>query len=264
MQHFIINLERAEERRRKIVAEFQACGLEFEILKAIDHRTLGEEEIAGRVDKEARRREGRRPLSDGMIACALSHRMALQRIAEDSAADSVRRGDTAVAAVFEDDVTLAPETSEILDAIESLEHPFDIIFLHRTRRPFRETRDLIRDYRLGHERYSGWGLLGYVVTRKAASRLLEFEPRVVHQIDHSLHSYWRHGLETLTLDPAVVCHRDEEKSFIYESGQPPRAMNPATWLRRIRSSLTEEIRKRWMFRKMIQRVTSPALHRTPP
>ena len=70
----VINLPRAEAKRRAMRRQFEALGIEFEIFKAIDWRDLGEE------DWESRDREGRRPLSDGMVACHPSHRKALEVI----------------------------------------------------------------------------------------------------------------------------------------------------------------------------------------
>ena len=120
----VINLPRAEDRRRAMHQQFDALDMEFEILDATDWRDLSEEDWA-LVDRNSRDMEGRRPLSDGMVACHLSHRMALEGVAA---------GDDELAAIFEDDVTLAPEIGGALEALARLYDSgweFDIVFLHR-------------------------------------------------------------------------------------------------------------------------------------
>lgn len=100
MKCIFINLPHAETRRKAMAREFGSLGIEFEIFDAIDWRDQGEEDCS-LVDRESREREGRRPLSDGMIACCLSHRKALT---------SIVKGEDELVTVFEDDVTLAPES----------------------------------------------------------------------------------------------------------------------------------------------------------
>ena len=73
MECIVINLPRAGERRQAVSRQFEAVGLEFEILEAIDWRDLGGEDWA-LVDRKSCDREGRHSLSDGMIACQPSHR----------------------------------------------------------------------------------------------------------------------------------------------------------------------------------------------
>ena len=75
MQVLCINLARASDRRAAMIEQFRRLGMEFEIFSATDWQDLDEADFA-LVDAETRRRQGRRPLSDGMIACALSHRRA--------------------------------------------------------------------------------------------------------------------------------------------------------------------------------------------
>ena len=72
MKCIVINLPRTEIRREAMSRQFDALGIEFEIFEATDSRDLNGEEWA-LVGRKSRVTEGRRPLSDGMIACHLSH-----------------------------------------------------------------------------------------------------------------------------------------------------------------------------------------------
>ena len=76
MKCIVINLPCAEKRRQAVSRQFEAVGLEFEILEAIDWRDLSGEDWA-LMDRKSRDREGRRSLSIGIIACHPSHRKAL-------------------------------------------------------------------------------------------------------------------------------------------------------------------------------------------
>ena len=72
MKCIVINLPSAKDRRRAMRSQYDALGIEFEIFEATDWRDLNEEDWT-LVGRKSRVREGRRPLSDGLIACHLSH-----------------------------------------------------------------------------------------------------------------------------------------------------------------------------------------------
>ena len=63
MKCIVINLPRAEARRRAMRQQFDALGIEFEILDVIDWRDLSEADWA-LVDRKSRNRQGRRVLSN--------------------------------------------------------------------------------------------------------------------------------------------------------------------------------------------------------
>ena len=241
MRTILVNLERAEERRSAMTEQFRSLGMDFELLVATDWKDLSTTERA-LVDVEARRREGRRLLSDGMVACWLSHRRALESIVD---------SDSWMAAIFEDDVLLASTAKHVLEAIEQLDFDFDIIFLHRNKIQLRflPVTSLCKQYRLGMVRFRDYGTLSYVITAKAALHLLERYPRIVHQADHLMHAYWLHGLRTFYLDPPVVFDTERSHhSFLQEARRPERHMTLATITRRISSILTKELRMRSAFR----------------
>ncbi len=248
MKCVVINLPRAEDRRRAMRRQFNALGMEFEILDAIDWRDLNDEDWA-LVDRISRDREGRRPLSDGMIACYISHRKAL---------GSVAAGEDELVAVFEDDVTLAPEIGGALDALARLYASgweFDLVFLHRndTDKPFAPLKRVDAGVRLGITKFSDWGTQSYVVSKKGASRFLKNCPRIVHQIDHTLHAYWENGMDVFSLETPVVFHINEADghSFVQEAADSRPSRNFWKLGRRILSNLREEALKHiYYYRKV--------------
>jgi len=191
-----------------MVSQFQALGLDFEILDAVDWQNLTQADRR-LVDLEIRLREGRRPFPPGAVACWLSHRKALLDLVENG---------PEVAAIFEDDVRLSQGLPEIFDAIMNIDNSFDIIFLSKLgRKPFVRLLPLTINHTLGRFRYTDHGALGYVITRSAAARFLIWAPRVMYLIDQALRRYWEHGLNVYTIDPPVVLHQDGGRSLISES-----------------------------------------------
>src|SRR5580698_8166913 len=99
MRILFINLARAADRRRNMERQFAAFGLDFERLEATDGQNLSMVDRA-LVDNEKRRRITPYPLSNNEIGCWLSHRRALQQVAE---------GGENLAAIVEDDAELMPD-----------------------------------------------------------------------------------------------------------------------------------------------------------
>ena len=249
MKCIVINLPRAEDRRQAMSKQFDALDIEFEIFNAIDWRDLSERDWA-LVDRKARDLEGRRPLSDGMVACHLSHRMAMK---------SVAAGEDELAAIFEDDVTFAPEIGVALDALARLfasGWEFDFVFLHRqsmdkTWVPLKRVDENIR---LGITKFSDWGAQGYVVSKKGASRLLKNCPKIVNRNDHTLHAYWESGLNVFSLETPVVFHGNEADghSFLQEAANSRPSRNFWKLGRRAFSNLREEALKRVYFSRKVR------------
>ena len=246
MQVLCINLARASDRRAAMIEQFQRLGMEFEIFPATDWRNLDEADFE-LVDAEARRRQGRRPLSEGMIACALSHRRALHYM--------IAKGFEKVA-IFEDDATLDPDTMHALETIDQMGSGADIVFLHRNKSVHRfvSLARLSDRYQLGLVRFSDSGTIGYVITRAAACSFLEQVPRIIHQADHSFHAYWLNGLRTFTLDPPVVHHSKilGPRSLLQEAPQRCHQRDIASATRRIRSVIAEAIQMRLAFYRRTQ------------
>ena len=235
MQVLCINVARASDRRAAMIEQFHRLGMAFEIFPATDWQNLKEADFA-LVDAETRRRQGRRPLSDGMIAASVSHRRALHYM--------IVKGFERVA-IFEDDVTLTPDTMHALETIEQMDFGADIVFLHRNKSAHRfvPLTRLSDRYQLGLVRLSDYGTQGYVITREAACNFLERVPRIIHRTDHSFHAYWLHGLRTFTLDPPVVHHSKifGPRSLLQEAPRRRRQRDIKSVTRRIQSAITEAI-----------------------
>lgn len=244
MRHFIINIERAVERRARMVDAFTRQYLDFEIIEGYDWRNLTEEHLLG-VDYEVRARQGRRTVRLGSVGCWLGHKKAMRRLVE-----SHER----LAAVFEDDIDITNDLGPVLAEIESTSIKFDIVFLHRNKPEYRfmPIWRLSPTHKFGIVKYQDWGTQGYVITRDAAKRFLRDNPLMIHRIDHTLHSYWENNMITYTLNPPVVSHAHHEiGSILQESPSPRRVRTLSSTLQRIRILVDEEWRRRRSFRKRL-------------
>ena len=245
MKIVVVNVERAADRRRQVVAGLEELGLEHAIWPAVDWRDLTPIQKA-EVDVDGIRRDGRSILW-GSVAASLSQRAVL--------ADLVENGPDVIA-MLEDDVTFSPELPAVLNALEAMAGGgtmtarFDIAGLHvgSDSRRFVPVVGLDTGHRLGLVRWSNFGAQGLVITRAAARRFLDANPRVRPGLDRAFARYWHHGLRTYWLRPPVV-HHLPVASLVHES---PVVEQP--WLtrkpRRIWSDVKEGARKRIAFSRL--------------
>jgi glycosyl transferase, family 25 len=216
MRIILINLARATERLQKMQQQFSALGLDFSRLEARDGKSLAAEDCA-LVDDARRRRITPYPLSDNEIGCWLSHRHALQDVAN---------GSDAMAAIVEDDAQFTENFPAVLKAIENALPAFDFIFLHRKmkrREIFVPTRQLLPGISMGRVGPAHMGAISYVVSKKGAQKFLDYAPRFAHAVDKEIHRYWANGLDIYGLECAVVTHCDGGKSFIEETREQERS-----------------------------------------
>ena len=251
MRIVLINLDCAAERRRRMAAEFERVGLNYEVWPAKDAEELTESDREF-VDRAGRARLGLYPIPDGSLANTLSQRAAMH--------DLVRNGPEMMA-VFEDDTRFEAELPCVLNALERRPNLFDIVKLHRRnpRRPFLPKITLPTGHRLGRVRFADSGSQGYIITREAALTLLDRTPRMVREIDFVLSQFWENGLNVLYVDPPIVHEDDEEISQIEGTRSEERLRHrherlrhPTVLARRIKSTIQNDIKRRLAFRRLIR------------
>ena len=202
MKCVVINLTRAHERRARIAEQFETLGIEFELFVGIDGHMLPEEEHIRHGDRQSGLVNWVHPNVPGMLGAWISHRQ-VWRNALDEGLDMI--------AVFEDDVTLASNVGQLLNAVEVAVEDgltFDIIFLDNRRpyRPFVSLADIDHEFSIGLIRHGNIGASGYIITRSAIEHLLRKYPRMPVAIDQLMHAGWQNNLQTFTLRPQVVFH----------------------------------------------------------
>ncbi len=258
MKTFVINLERAKERRRRMEEQFASLGLEAAFHPAADIRDFTQETYS-MVDRETRRRLGLWPQADAEIACWMSHRRIMREVVENG---------PETVAVLEDDAGLSADFPEVLDALERRPFAFDVVKLNRrSTRAFIPCERLETGHGVGRVRYHDYGSEGYVITREAARHFIENTPRMMREIDQALSRFWENGLNVFYVDPPVVSHDDQDDSQIERDRRLARKAHKraegvvsVTW-RRLASTLSHDMRRRPAFRRLLRGeigVTPPA------
>jgi len=252
MRIIVINLERANDRRKKILAQFVEIGLECEFLVAIDGRKISDKERA-LVDNEKRKRITKYPLTDNEIACWLSHKNAML---------SLLASNEEIVAIIEDDAILSPEFARVIGAIENANLEFDVIDLHRKFKKgefFVPVHKLVDKFAIGRIGRSHMGAIGYIISRKGAEKFLNYAPKFAHAIDKEMRRYWANGLDIYGLEIPIVFHNDNEHSYIDETrGQEcpeQRKCYPNAgkfFLQRRINKIKDSINKRIAFRMIVK------------
>lgn len=250
MKLFVINIERAQERRSRIKRQFEELGLEVTFHRAVDARQLTAQHYA-QVDRETRRLQGLWPQADGSIANWISQRQVMRNMVENG---------VEVAAIFEDDAGLSPDLPAVLEALERRPFAFDIVKLNRRseNKRFLPIGNLNAGYRVGRVRYHDFGNEGYVITRDAARHFLENTPMMMWEIDQALPRFWESGLNVLYLDPPVVHHDEQDDSQIEHYRRRSRTEQRNTdgalfvFWRRVVSAVVRKVKRRKAFRRLMR------------
>lgn len=114
---------------------------------------------------------------------------------------------------------LRKKLSRALNALESTDKSFDIVFLENRypKKPFNPLLEIGDRFSLGLVKFGNMGAMGYVITRRAMQRLINRFPRMTVQVDVIIHAPWLSDLSTYTLDSPAACHRGDLESCIQVS-----------------------------------------------
>ncbi len=196
MRAYYINLDRRPDRRAAMEARFLALAMDFVRVQGL---------IPDDATVEQRRRYcnplAYRWRTEGELACSISHLAAMQAFLDSGAA---------FAAVFEDDVMLSPSLDEFLRDFELAGLPIDLLRLEtdcasQRRKPRRDQQFGV--YSICRMFSTGRGTAGYVVSRRAAERIIAGEEVLFSLTDQALFNPYERLAQELTmrqLDPALV------------------------------------------------------------
>ena len=199
MKCFVINLEQAIGRRKLISEQFCALGVDFEFSKAKFKDDITEYDFQYFDARNARFLNTEHLFFRGHFACWISH-IEIWKKAINSGHDII--------AVFEDDAVLEPKIKDALASIEQLQDRFDVVFLNNRhpQRHFETFMEVSEKVELGLIRYATVGGEGYVITKKAISRLLNDFQVFNMAVDQLLQATWMHKLVTYYVKPTLVFH----------------------------------------------------------
>jgi glycosyl transferase family 25 len=156
----VISLRRSGERRAAIRTALDALGIAFRFVDAVDARDGIDPAL---VDRDGIRRRMGREMSDGEVACALSHAKAYEVFLASPARHAL---------IFEDDAIPTPDLKRFLDAGLIATAPM-LLFYHHNARVFRRSGRVlfgaVRAFRLA---LPCFGAVAYAIDRASATALL--------------------------------------------------------------------------------------------
>ncbi|MDD3327073.1 MAG: glycosyltransferase family 25 protein [Zoogloea sp.] len=187
MKIFVLNLERALERRESMLQHLSSLGIEAEILPAVEGARLPASSLPAGTDAR---------LSPGEIGCYLSHVRFWEIVVERGLEHAI---------VLEDDVRCSPSMLQVAEDVAALGMPFDAVRLSALN-PIRglDITTLPHGGKLVLPNKNPSGTQGYMVTLEGARHLLERLAVPRCPIDTALDAYWKHGLCIPLVSPSVV------------------------------------------------------------
>ncbi|WP_288901243.1 glycosyltransferase family 25 protein [uncultured Sneathiella sp.] len=205
---FVINRPKDGHRRADMTERLAKVGLTPIFFDAIDGYLLDIPNLAD-YDSERRRRYFGKDLKAGEIGCLLSHRAIYEKMVTENIPKAL---------VLEDDVFLADDFRDVLLDIQNTAVPWDLIRFVGHGKVFetgyRSLAALNHGYSITRVPTSPSGAYAYLLTLKAAKRLLQFMQRNWVPVDIIHSRAWQTRLETLLIHPSPVAPDLEGPSTI--------------------------------------------------
>lgn len=196
MKLYVINLDRSPDRIERLDKIFEKLDLGFIRVPAIDGLTLDDKFILGVKQNQL----WPDALTRGEIACFLSHKAALEKVAT---------GKEKFAAIFEDDVRLSNDAAYFLKTDEWIPENAEIVKIetHGKKVWLGEGIDLKNGYVVAPLKSRHIMAAGYIVSKEAAKKLCSMMDTITFPFDHFLFNPKCHvfgQFEMWQLDPAIV------------------------------------------------------------
>ncbi len=182
---FIISLPRSLERQRLITKSLNAKGLQYDLIEAVDGRSLSEKYKSEVYDSNKAKELFNRELLLGEIGCALSHKKIYEKIMKEK---------IDYALILEDDAIVSDFVNEAIESCICTSFTWDIILFghHATYKKNKAIKsqfsfwgkksyDKLNFYRLVGKTS---GTHGYMITYEGAKKLYSKLNKVTKPIDY--------------------------------------------------------------------------------
>lgn len=192
---YLINLDRAKERLNFVLPFIEGLGFPVERISAVDGRNISLEDVD--YDPEEYLRRFKMYPEPGTIGCALSH-MRVWELFMQSQYD--------YALIFEDDVQFDPEILKThVDFCVCNNKLWDMVFFELIHRGWpveilKTDSDHALCTYLANVQHAGC----YLISRKAAQRLIDNFYPIRMPVDHYMTATWQFGLRLLGIEPRLV------------------------------------------------------------
>ncbi len=235
---YLINLEKRKDRLKNATKMLKERGiLNFKRFNAIDGKKISDNEFKKVLSEESykhikdNKRKSHDQLTEGAVGCALSHIALWEKLIISNNYEAIT--------IFEDDIYLVENFYDIVNTVLQNQNDFDML-LFFSRCPFDNKcydnasdiidksegkctmnvtyqnnivpynincdnkNAILSKYKLKRVLYS-WGLLGYIITKNCAKKLLKNVFPLNKQIDHYISDrIVKDNLKILAIKPNIV------------------------------------------------------------
>ena len=200
---YVINLERAEERRNNVLKQFMEHGIQGKIFKATDGKQINiSDEKYKPYLKHMRWWYTQDPKRIGHFACFLSHMRVYQEFLQ---------SDKPYALIFEDDMELLPSFKQLLHKhMRRVPDDWDVVLLgyhidDDDERVYKGNLESRLIHGIINPNYFT-GLQGYIINQKSVKKLLTMLPEHKWLIDWNMGMEAEQGnLKIYGVYPPIVC-----------------------------------------------------------
>ena len=197
VQVYYINLDKAEERRVKIVPLLEKLNIPFERITAVYGRDLSREEKDKLVNRTIFKILMKKDVVDGEIGCYLSHIRTWKTFLQSK---------HSYALIIEDDASFNPnELKEVVDALIANKDKWDYVNLDPSRTgKGRNIQNIYNKFNLVAPTQRVWLTTCQLINRKAAKCLLQHALPIRMPVDHYIYRTWEHGYKYRIVSPHVT------------------------------------------------------------
>jgi glycosyl transferase, family 25 len=208
MRIYVINLARAEKRRRHVVENFDRLKIDFNFFEAVDGFSGLPQSLAGKPDDAFREKYRGRPLTPGEKGVYASHYLLWQKCVDLDEPIVVLEDDFLPTVFFDKIIKKLPELHNKYQylRLEPQDSNFDCKFIEGTADGFQIVMWMD----------NAGGARGYSITPKAAKAFIENSHTWLCAVDNFIGEPYRHRVPSMGLLPYAVFNSNMMESQIQD------------------------------------------------
>ena len=222
---YVISLARETARREDIKQRLTALGANYEIVDAVDGKTIAPKEYMHRLRPLHSKIAYNGELTKGEIGCFLSHYNLWQKIANQT-------DDCAL--ILEDDAVWDNDFAEVIAKVANCEWHWEIVLFSAGKS--RPADYVLSDFGNGRKlvRYKRRPATtaAYLLRPSGAKKLLSHCQNIRASVDTMYTEFWKHGAAFYHLDPAPARQSGAQSQMEYETKHSPLIWQITASLRR--------------------------------
>ena len=209
MKIFVISLKNSAKRRKAITSQMKKMDLDFEFVDAVDGRLGLPKKYEPMVNRKLAKKRLGGDLSDGEIACALSHALVYKKIVDEKIKNSI---------VLEDDCIIDNYFAEMVNNKLCEKSGKGFIYLYHLygRAMYGTKQSFLKGYDAVKLAKTPNGAVGYYMTFDTAEKLIEKVLPISWVSDWGVDIV--NMVDTVAITPRIVKHPPIEQSVL-ESGR---------------------------------------------